>query len=153
MTTTTRGPGGPSRNMMHGNRVNKRGQCSKRAAQSTRSKDYSRPSSASHESKASKMTKDKGDTVIHAPPPKPTIQLATDELRFTLPNTPTNCDIRIQQIKRASATSAVLMRELENELKCRSGTQSDRVQVLGADTDMATEDSSASAKRPGFWFW
>jgi hypothetical protein len=99
------------------------------------------------------MTKDKGDTVIHAPPPKPTIQLATDELRFTLPNTPTNCGIRIQQIKRASATSAVLMRELENELKCRSGTQSDRVQVLDADTDMATEDSSASAKRPGFWFW
>jgi hypothetical protein len=45
------------------------------------------------------------------------------------------------------------MRELENELKCRSGTQSDRVQVLDADTDMATEDSSASAKRPGFWFW
>jgi len=69
-------------------------------------------------------------TVIVAPPPKKEIVLNRQETRFTLPDSPSNGAIRMSQIRRASATQALVLRELETELQCRSGHESPRVEML-----------------------
>jgi len=126
--------GSKNRNVIHGTAMGKSGRVGRGDSRNSKHLDgKGGPDSKSMRGQAQVSLQHKNfhrDTTIVAPPPKPVVVLATSEKRFTIPDSPQNSAIRQSQLRRTSATQALVLRELEMELQCRAGQPSPRITEL-----------------------
>lgn len=116
-------PGAYSRNVLHGN--------SSRGGGAGAIMGVSQPrhfkSKMNHHTvkKTQKTFVDPHQVIVAPPPrgaplPRGSSTKGPKEMRFTLPNTPNNSDLRIAQIRRAYAASQLVMRDLSTEVSASS---------------------------------
>ena len=85
-----------TRNVMHGNNVNKHGAAARQGNQ-TRNFQNTKMINTGEKPQKKKRGPAESDQIIIAPPPQR--PAACPEMRFTLPDSPENVDIRISQVR------------------------------------------------------